>query len=86
MFRFKRLISSLSFRINITLFIVLGLLTWSLVKGVTFVIKRVNNGYNCVMTSKRVAQSIESQIEKMENAIKAGAFASQSKRLTEVNS
>ena len=86
MFRFKRLISSLSFRINITLFIVLGLLTWSLVKGVTFVIKRVNNGYNCVMTSKRVSQSIESQVEKMENAIKAGAFATQSKKLTVANS
>ena len=86
MFRFKRLISSLSFRINITLFIILGILGGTFVKGLTYVVKRVNNGYNCVMITRRISRAVDEQMLHMESAIKAGAFASQTKKLTEGNS
>ena len=86
MLRFKRLISSLSFRINITLFITLGILGWGFAKSIIYVVNMVNNSNRCITMTTIVAQAVDAHLLRIENAVKAGALSSQTKRLTTTNS
>lgn len=86
MLRLKRLLSSLSFRINITLFITLGILGWGFAKSIIYVVNMVNNSNHCITMTTIVAQAVDAHLLRIENAVKAGALTSQTKRLTTTNS
>lgn len=86
MFRYKRLIFSLSFRINVTMFIVLGILGWGFSKAASYLLVSISNAHQCFSTTNVVAQSIDGYMLRVENGVKASALASQATHLTEKNS
>ena len=86
MFNYKRLIFSLTFRINVTMFIVLGILGWGFAKTASFLVMSISNAHQCVNMTDVVAQTINDNLLRVENGIKASALTSQTKHLTEQNS
>lgn len=86
MFQYKRLIFSLTFRINITMFIILGILGWGFAKTASFLLMSVSNAHQCVSMADVVAHTVDEHLLRVENGIKASALTSQTKHLTEQNS
>lgn len=86
MFKYKRLIFSLSFRINVTMFVLLGILAWGFFKAASFLIISTSNAHQCQNMSTIVTQTIDEHLLRIENGMKASALTSQAKYLTENNS
>lgn len=86
MFKFKRLLFSLTFRINITMFVLLGILGWGFAKTASYLLVSISNAHQCFSMSSVVTQSIDEHLLRIENSIKASALTSQTKYLTESNS
>lgn len=86
MFKYKRLIFSLSFRINVTMFILLGILGWGFFKAASFLIISASNAHQCQNMSTIVTQTIDEHLLRVENGMKASALTSATKHLTEENS
>lgn len=86
MFKYKRLIFSLSFRINVTMFVLLGILAWGFFKAASFLIISTSNAHQCQNMSTIVTQAIDEHLLRIENGMKASALTSQAKYLTEANS
>lgn len=86
MLNYKKYLTSLSFRINLTLLIVMVVLGWGFARSVMFIIGVVGNAERCVTTSSAITHTIDGRLMRVENTVKAGAIASHAKLLTVSNS
>lgn len=85
MFKIKRLIFSLTFRINITMFVLLGILGWGFAKTASYLVISISNAHQCFTMSTVVTKSIDEHLLRIENSIKASALTSKNQELTEDN-
>lgn len=86
MFKIKRLIFSLTFRINITMFVLLGILGWGFAKTASYLVISISNAHLCFTMSTVVTKSIDEYLLRIENSIKASAVTSKTQQLTAHNS
>ena len=82
----RRLFSSLSFRINLVLIIILVIVGWLFTRSVTFGVSLVSNGNRQYNMSKMLTSSINDRMDHIENVMKTGALMALQKRMTENNS
>ena len=81
-----RLFSSLSFRINMVLIIILVIVGWLFIRSVTFGVSLVTNGNRQINMSRMITASIDNRLNHIENVMKTGALVALQKRMTEHNS
>ena len=81
-----RLFSSLSFRINMVLIIILVIVGWLFIRSVTFGVSLVTNGNRQINMSRMITASIDNRLNHIENVMKTGALVALQKRMTENNS
>ena len=82
----RRLFSSLSFRINMVLIVILVIVGWLFIRSVTFGVSRVTNGNRQINMSRMITASIDNRLNHIENVMKTGALVALQKRMTEHNS
>ena len=82
----KRITGSLTFRINLTLFIVIGILAFGFSKAIVHVVNVINNGNQCVSLSTIVSQAVDAHLLRIENATKAAAAINHDNQLSYANS
>ena len=82
----RRLFSSLSFRINMVLIIILVIVGWLFIRSVTFGVSLVTNGNRQINMSRMITASIDNRLNHIENVMKTGALVALQKRMTEHNS
>ena len=82
----RRFFSSMSFRINMVLIIILVILGWLFTRSVTFGVSLVTNGNRQINMSRMITSSINDRMNHIENVMKTGALMALQKRLTENNS
>ena len=82
----RRLFSSLSFRINMVLIIILVIVGWFFTRGVTYGVSFVTNGNRQINMSRMITSSINDRMNHIENVMKTGALMALQKRMTENNS
>ena len=82
----RRLFSSLSFRINMVLIIILVIVGWLFTRGVTFGVSLFTNGNRQINMSRMITSSINDRMNHIENVMKTGALMALQKRMTENNS
>lgn len=82
----RRLFSSLSFRINMVLIIILVIVGWLFIRSVTFGVSLVTNGNRQINMSRMITASIDNRLNHIENVMKTGALVALQKRMTENNS
>ena len=80
-----RLFSSLSFRINMVLIIILVIVGWLFIRSVTFGVSLVTNGNRQINMSRMITASIDNRLNHIENVMKTGALVALQKRMTENN-
>ena len=81
-----RLFSSLSFRINMVLIIILVIVGWLFTRSVTFGVSLLTNGNRQINMSRMITSSINDRMNHIENVMKTGALMALQKRMTENNS
>ena len=82
----RRLFSSLSFRINMVLIVILVIVGWLFIRSVTFGVSLVTNGNRQINMSRMITASIDNRLNHIENVMKTGALVALQKRMTEHNS
>lgn len=82
----RRFFSSMSFRINMVLIIILVILGWLFTRSVTFGVSLVTNGNRQINMSRMITSSINDRMNHIENVMKTGALMALQKRMTENNS
>ncbi len=82
----RRLFSSLSFRINMVLIVILVIVGWLFIRSVTFGVSLVTNGNRQINMSRMITASIDNRLNHIENVMKTGALVALQKRMTENNS
>ena len=82
----RRLFSSLSFRINLVLIIIMVIVGWFFTRGVTLGVSLVTNGNRQFNMSRMLTSSINDRMDHIENVLKTGALMALQKRITENNS
>ena len=82
----KRITGSLTFRINLTLFVVIGILAFGFSKAIVHVVNVINNGNQCVSLSTIVSQAVDAHLLRIENATKAAAAINHDNQLSLANS
>lgn len=82
----RRLFSSMSFRINMVLIIILVIVGWLFTRSVTLGVSLVTNGNRQINMSRMITSSINDRMNHIENVMKTGALMALQKRMTENNS
>lgn len=82
----RRIFSSMSFRINMVLIIILVIVGWLFTRGVTNSVSFVTNGHRQISISKMLTASINERMDHIESVMKTGALMALQKRMTENNS
>ena len=82
----RRFFSSMSFRINMVLIIILVIVGWLFIRSVTFGVSLVTNGNRQINMSRMITASIDNRLNHIENVMKTGALVALQKRMTENNS
>lgn len=78
-------ISSLSFRINVILIIVMVFLGWGFTKVISTLVTAVTNSSRCVTMANIVCGNIDNELLRIESVMKAGALSIKSKNQTTAN-
>lgn len=82
----KKMWTSMSFRINLIMILIMLVLGWTYSKSVTFWVNGVNNTSRCVAMTETINTSIEDRLTMLESVAKAGALVVRSHKLTPENS
>lgn len=82
----RRFFSSMSFRINLVLIVVMAVLGWSFTKVMTMLVSGISNMARMSTMAKIVKTNIEGNVNHVESVMMTAALSARQKVLTEANS
>ncbi len=82
----RRFFSSMSFRINLVLIVVMAVLGWSFTKVMTMLVSGISNMARMSTMAKVVKTNIEGNVNHVESVMMTAALSARQKVLTEANS
>ena len=80
-----RIWTSLTVRVGVVVLILIALMCWALTAGVLTAVRYTSTSQECIIKAAAVKRDIDNWMERVQTTVKAGALASQTKKLNADN-